>query len=336
MERRERSRTSGIEATDATESPQEVLSARTVRSIVLFAVAGALLYVGATMASNWQATLHALVTFPLTRLTLVLVLVVGGWGMRGWRFHYYLQKSDSPVPFWYAVETFLAGFALTGTPGKLGEAVKGVFLKQDYGVPVTRVVGIVMMERLMDLWGVLLLGSVSLLLFGSGQRLFLACAAVVLFGGVFLCMEQVYRPVLQRMGRLPGLGWITTRVLGILVTGRELMTPRIFMVGLGVSTIAWAMESLSLFVIFQSLGLPVTMLEANFIYCVSTLVGALSMLPGGIGSAEASMIGLLDFLGISYGAGLPAVILIRLCTLWFAVLVGLCFMVRLTLRSRTR
>jgi len=58
------------------------------------------------------------------------------------------------------------------------------------------------------------------------------------------------------------------------------------------------------------------------------------MLPGGIGGTEASMIGILKFMGISYADGLPAVILIRLCTLWLAVLVGVVFMIILLARSK--
>jgi uncharacterized membrane protein YbhN (UPF0104 family) len=46
------------------------------------------------------------------------------------------------------------------------------------------------------------------------------------------------------------------------------------------------------------------------------------------------MVGLLGFLGISYSEGLPAVILIRLCTLWLAILVGVGFMAYLLARAR--
>jgi uncharacterized protein (TIRG00374 family) len=74
-------------------------------------------------------------------------------------------------------------------------------------------------------------------------------------------------------------------------------------------------------------------LQSNFVYCFSTIVGALSMLPGGIGGTEAGMIGLLAFMGISYTSGLPAVILIRLCTLWMAVLVGVGFMILMLAKS---
>jgi len=309
---------------------------RILRSTLVFGVVGVILYAAATLASDYKSTASALLDFPGRTLALVLVLVVVGWLLRGWRFHYYLLQAGPPVPLGYSIAVFLAGFALTGTPAKMGEAAKGVFLKEDYGMSITRVVGILVVERLMDLWGVLLLGSLSFLLFSQWIAAFLLCAAVVVAGGIFLCMEGVYRPILGRLSRIGFLSWVSQKILGILLAGRELMTPRIFVVGLLVSTIAWGMESVALYLILEGLGLSATLLQANFVYCFSTIVGALSMLPGGIGGTEAGMVGLLAVLGISYSNGLPAVILIRVCTLWFAIVVGICFMIAMLARSRIR
>ena len=320
--------------TTAIQSPSALASPRVIRSILIFVVAGVVLYAAATFASDYKSIMESLLRFPITVLMEVIGLVLIGWLLRGWRFHYYLRQGGAAVPLGYSIAAFLAGFALTGTPGKIGEAVKAVFLKQDYEVPATRVVGIVVMERLMDLWGVLLLGSFSLVLFSGWSHLFILCAAAVIAGGIFLCMERVYRPILEFFGRISFLSWISGRILEILTTGRDLMTPRIFIVGLLVSAVAWGMESVSLYLTLEGLGLQSTLLQANFAYCFSTIVGALSMLPGGIGGTEASMIGILKFMGISYADGLPAVILIRLCTLWLAVLVGVIFMSILLARSK--
>lgn len=311
-------------------------TARIVRSVLIFAVAGVLVYGAATMASDYQAVVASFSRFPASALAAVLSLVFVGWMLRGWRFYYYLRQLGEPIPLGYSVATFLAGFALTGTPGKVGEAVKGVFLKEDYGVPVTRVVGIVVVERLMDLWGVLLLGSCSLLLFTQWRGLFLLCAGIVVLGGIFLSVERLYRPVLEMTERISFLSWISRKLLETLLTGRDLMTPRTFAVGLVVSTLAWGMESYSMYLVLDGFGLHSTLLQANFVYCFSTIVGALSMLPGGIGGAEAGMIGLLAFMGIPYTSGLPAVIMIRFCTLWMAVFVGAVLMVGFLARSRAR
>lgn len=311
-------------------------SPRIVRSVIGFTVVGVALYGAATLASDYRSVVAALMGFSPGILVLVLALVFLGWLLRGWRFYYYLGHACGRVPLGYSIAAFLAGLALTGTPGKVGEAVKGVFLKEDYGVSVTRVVGVVMIERLMDLWGVLLLGSFSLLLFKGWESLFLLCAGVVIAGGVFLCMERVYRPILEWTGRFSVLSWISGKVLGILLTGRDLMTPQVFLVGVVVSAVSWSMESISMYLILRGFDLPTDLLQANFVYCFSTLIGALSMLPGGIGGTEAGMIGLLKFMGIPYASALPPVILIRLCTLWFAIGIGVIFMIYMLTGSGIR
>ncbi len=316
------------------ETPSSLTSPRIIRSILIFVIGGVVLYAAATLASDYRIIVASLMNFPIIILLEVLGLVSIGWLLRGWRFYYYLKQSSNNVGITYSIAAFLAGFALTGTPGKLGEAVKGVFLKRDYHVSLTRVVGIVMIERLMDLWGVLLLGSLSIALFSGWRHLFFLCAAAVILAGIFLCTERLYRPALEFCGRIAFLSWICNRVLGVLATGRDLMNPKIFGVGLVISSLAWGMESIALYLVLTGFHIASTLLEANFAYCFSTIVGALSMLPGGIGGTELSMVGIFKFMGISYTQSLPVVIVIRLCTLWFAVLVGIIFMIILLARSK--
>lgn len=321
---------------ESPEMGQSFSYSRIIRSVLIFSFVGIALYGVCAIASDYRSIIAALARFPLDSLAMVLFLVAFGWILRGFRFHYYLRKSGQYVPLVYSVSAFLAGFALTGTPGKIGEAMKGVFLKRDYNVRVTKVVGILVVERLMDLFGVLLLGSLSLLLFKGWIGLFLVCAVLVIAAGMFLCMEVIYRPVLSWLAGFRLLAWPANRVLSALLSGKELMTVKIFMVGLVLSTLAWAMESVSLYVIMKGLGLGATLLEANFTYCFSTLVGALSMAPGGIGGTEAGMIGLMTYMGISYADGLPAVLLIRICTLWLAIFTGLIFSIYLMAFPKTR
>ncbi|MCL4370392.1 MAG: lysylphosphatidylglycerol synthase domain-containing protein [Chloroflexi bacterium] len=60
------------------------------------------------------------------------------------------------------------------------------------------------------------------------------------------------------------------------------------------------------------------------ILALATLVGSLSMLPGGLGAAEGSVAVLLvSTVGLASDLAVAATLLIRLCTLWFGVSVGL-------------
>jgi uncharacterized protein (TIRG00374 family) len=90
--------------------------------------------------------------------------------------------------------------------------------------------------------------------------------------------------------------------------------------------IAWFFECLAFQMVFKGLGLEISLFKATFIYAFSTLAGALSMLPGGIGAAEGSMAGLLLMVEIPKAKATTATIIIRVCTVWFAVILGYGFL----------
>jgi uncharacterized membrane protein YbhN (UPF0104 family) len=110
---------------ETTESNREAgftspTTARVIRSVLIFAMAGVVFYGVATLAGDYHSVFNALASFPGTTFGLVMTLVVIGWLLRGWRFYYYLQKSGEDIPLGYSLSAFLAAFALTGTPGKVG------------------------------------------------------------------------------------------------------------------------------------------------------------------------------------------------------------------------
>ena len=61
---------------------------------------------------------------------------------------------------------------------------------------------------------------------------------------------------------------------------------------------------------------------AMFVYAMAMLAGAISFMPGGLGGAEAVMVGLLVWKGMPGADAIAATVLIRLATLWYAVAVG--------------
>ena len=90
-----------------------------------------------------------------------------------------------------------------------------------------------------------------------------------------------------------------------------------------VSLISWSFECLSYYLILIIFKMDVSLMWSSFSYAFATMVGAMSMLPGGLGVTEGS----LTFLGISKGfpkeVAVASTFIIRVVTLWFAVLVGI-------------
>ncbi|MFW6013165.1 MAG: lysylphosphatidylglycerol synthase domain-containing protein, partial [Candidatus Bipolaricaulota bacterium] len=78
------------------------------------------------------------------------------------------------------------------------------------------------------------------------------------------------------------------------------------------------------YLVFQGLGIPQGFLLSIFIFSFSSVMGAVSFLPGGVGVAEGSMTGIMIALaGLQKHFAVTATVLIRLSTLWLGIFVGL-------------
>jgi len=73
------------------------------------------------------------------------------------------------------------------------------------------------------------------------------------------------------------------------------------------------------------LGVNRPFLLIVFVFAVSSLLGVLSMLPGGIGAVEAGLYGqFVAVANLSTGVAGALTLVIRLATLWFATFLGIC------------
>ena len=105
-----------------------------------------------------------------------------------------------------------------------------------------------------------------------------------------------------------------------------LLRPGPLVVAVLLSTLSWYFECVAFWVVVHGFpGAAVGMQAGTFIYASMTVAGALSFLPGGLGVTEAGMLALLGQLGTGTGRSVAAAatFVTRLCTLWYAVIVGL-------------
>lgn len=303
--------------------PDERLQDTLRRRILLSLGVAVLVYLGFLVWSDWRGFAAALGTFPVALLLPVLALAFANYVLRFLKFARYLQALGVTVATGRSFRIFLAGLAGTVTPGKLGEVLKSFFLRRDAGAPVSLTAPIVLAERFTDLVALLALtalglgdtegGRVTAL---TGLGLCLALLAVVACRGP---VTALLRRLASRGGRLGVLG---QRLDTAYESTRTLLAPRLLLMPTLVSVGAWFCECLGFYLVLRGLGAEVSLERAVFIYCLSTLVGALVMLPGGIGPTEGSMTALLMGLNVPRAAAVAATLVIRACTLWFAVAVG--------------
>jgi uncharacterized membrane protein YbhN (UPF0104 family) len=260
------------------------------------------------------------------QIGLGLLLVLLGYGMRYGRWRLLLRAVDQRPPIRSDARIWMGSFAFTATPGKSGEAVRSLLLKQECGVPVPPTLMALVVERLTDGTAVLLLLLINLPLVMSWQVplavLIGLCGAAGTAGWLVLRSPWVMAPLKSNARRL------LPRKLALaggdgLTALQQLLQPVLLLQATVIGALAWSLEGVSLWLLLRGMGVGAVRIGgATIAHTAAGLLGALTLLPGGLGSTEAGTVGLLAIQGVAVGAATPATLLIRLMTLWFATALG--------------
>ncbi len=272
----------------------------------------------------------ALRDFPWWLAGPVLALTLFNYALRFIKWHIYLrQVGVRSLPTGTSALIFLAGFSMSLTPGKVGELIKGVYLRRLTGTPISRAGAVIAAERITDGLAMLALAGIGLTQFAYGRTLLAVAAVAAVAVVVVLQRPRLFGGILARLEGRPLVGRGVRHAAGFLDASNALYRPRLLLGAVAIGVVSWAGECLAFFLILDGLGLPASwhlLLVATFVLSASSIFGALSMLPGGLGVAEASVTGMLLVLladeAISRGTAVAATLLVRFATLWFAVILG--------------
>lgn len=300
------------------------LGRKIVPAVLVAIVAYAALFVFA----DAEATVREMARVPSRAVLAACLLSLLSFFVRALRWHALLRRVRSNVPFFDSVLVNFAGLAMTITPGKAGEVIKSLLLKEAFEVPVAESAPIVMLERLADLVAIVLLGGVALLLVPGAAT----AGVVTVAGGIALALLVAALPrALEHVPhRLAKVRFIAPRREKLQSSFRALgalVSPGSYLPALGLSLVAWGVQSLTVWLLAATYPeIEISVVDGVVAYCAPLLAGALALVPGGLGATEASMAGVLVVLAgstsvLSVAAALT--VLVRLVTFWLAVAVGL-------------
>jgi uncharacterized protein (TIRG00374 family) len=272
---------------------------------------------------------NSFATFHYGALLPILLWTLFNYALRWLKWDYYLRKLGygAGVSRFTSVLLFTSGMVMAVTPGKVGEVFKSYLLKRVNDTPVSASAPIVLAERLTDGLAMLLLMAAGLNLYPPARPLFWA---LLVCGALVLAALQ-YRPMaewlLGAVERLPLLSRIGPQLRTFYASSFALLSWRLLLVSTVLSIVSWFGECLAFWYVLQGFGQSANshlLLVATFVFAASTLFGLVSFLPGGLGVSEVSSTGLLLLLlqPISQATATAATIVIRFCTLWFGVSLG--------------
>jgi uncharacterized membrane protein YbhN (UPF0104 family) len=297
-------------------------------TLLLVVLLASIFYVGLAIWGSSGRQWARLATLNITTIVLLVVLVSAGYFLRYIRWEYYLEELDYQVPRLANLRIFLASFLMAISPGKVGEAAKSYFLRQEFNIPATPTVAAFFCERFTDVLAMILLTTIGVLVYPNGSWILLFIIFLQLLVLVALQYPSLMESLLfTPLSELDLLSNSIDRMRTFYERSGDLLALRNLLIATGLALLSWALEGLCLWIILRELGFTALSIPmALFVFSASVLLGAAAMLPGGLGSSEALMIAMLIYFGAPRETAVTATILVRLITLWYGVaLGGLCW-----------
>ncbi|NPV77255.1 MAG: flippase-like domain-containing protein [Anaerolineae bacterium] len=289
---------------------------------------GFVVFLGVALLGDLREVQSRVEEFEWRYYPVAILLTLFNYCLRFLKWHYYLGQIGVKNLAWpESLKLFVGGFPLAVTPGKVGEALKGVWLKQKSGLPVGRGISVVVAERISDGLAVLGLSSFGVLAYPRYWPFFLGVLAIL--GGVIV-LSQI-RPaalwVLSVGETIPLVSKFIHGIREFYEGSYALFRPRPTLLAVLLGMTSWLGEGIGFYLILVGLGIEPGLKSlgaAVFILAFSTVVGAASALPGGLGAAELSIGGMLALIvGISPSEAAAATLLIRLATFWLGLGLGI-------------
>jgi uncharacterized protein (TIRG00374 family) len=293
------------------------------KKIIIGIVIAAAVYLGFSLYIDFDKLLEAFSLFDFRYFPLVLLLSFFNYLLRFERWHYYLKVLDIKIPRKISYSIFFGGLIMSITPGKVGELLKSYLIKEYNGTSIHKSAPVILVERLGDFVSLLMVAMVGAIYFEFGRNIVLI--TLIIFGAFLfgLSYRPFAEPVIKYMSKLKLLHKISEKILVAYENSYKLLRPVPLFSMLILASIAWGFEAFGLYVILKVFNTEATFFWSLFVYSFSTIIGGLLLVPGGIGPTEGSLTLLLVRTKIPLNISFVATFLIRVATLWFAILMGI-------------
>lgn len=312
----------------------QILSFRSFLFGIIFAI---IVYLGIMILSDWEDLIANIFKINPIVVILAMLLSLSNYFCRFIKWHLFTRSLELEIPVKDNFLIFFAGLCLSITPAKVGEAIRAFLLQKTKSIELSKGLASTFSERLIDLLAVTLLALGGIFVLGFSQSVnYLPLLVLILLGILLGVLIFLFDPLYNSLSWVFHLKpWASIGLKIDKFRSDVVITFHydVFFGSLCIGIIGWACEAFGFFLLAQNLGIPLTFEASIFIYATSSLLGAISFFPGGLGVVEGSMeLFLANLLVISLPLAGALIILIRLTTLWFGVSLGIIFLMVVTRR----
>jgi len=273
---------------------------------------------------DWDQAARALGRSQASYVALALLVYYATFPMRAWRWASLLRTGGAAIGWRDLLRIlFIGWFVNCIVPAKLGDLYRSYLVKQRFGVSLSRTVGVVVAERLLDLIVVFVLlivgGYVAFgrtvvpdlrFVYGTGSALLLVIVAGLV--GVYVVAPRIARffpAEVRRIGRLFREG--------------VLHSFRALPIAAPLTLLIWAAEALRLFFVLTALGLDLPLSGVVFVAVATSLLTTVPLTPAGFGFVEIAMVYVLtEGFGLAQTDAIAVAVVDRAVSVLSVIVIG--------------
>lgn len=297
------------------------------RNKIIFSIIfGAVIFLGLSIYANFSELGLAFKEFRWIILPLLFMLAFCNYLTRFVKWNYYTGLLGIRLEKKLSLLIFLSSFIMSVTPGKIGEVFKSYLLKEQTETPISKSAPIVIAERITDFLSLVLLSIIGAITFNYGKFLIITIGIIFILVVMMLSSRRISVSLINFFEKFKLFNKVSHKIHTAYDSIYTMVQLKPLLIAVLISMVAWFFECFAFYLVINNFNqvqlLSINLQIATFIYGFATIAGAITMLPGGLGATDASITGLLVVLNIPKNISVASTLIIRVATLWFAVVVG--------------
>tara|TARA_B100000809_G_scaffold238725_1_gene259729 strand:+ start:468 stop:1409 length:942 start_codon:yes stop_codon:yes gene_type:complete len=291
--------------------------------LILVLVAAIGIYAIFLFMSDFNIISEKISNFKIYYLPLILLLVTVSWIPLIIRWQFLLKTSEIYIPFTKSILVYLSGSALQITPGQIGELIKAQILKTGFNIPRTKTAPVVLVEKVYDLIGAIIASIIGIIILELEIYLIIFAIFVLALIFFFIYYKPAFEFFLKQIIKMKFFSKYTENILESYEIIKKITTPQIAIRSISLSITYWFIVSIAVYYTLLAFDIDIlNYLKVLSIFTTSTILGAITFIPGGIGVTEGSIAGFFTLEGINMSTALVLSVMIRIVTLWYNVSIG--------------
>jgi len=293
------------------------------RNIFISLGIAGVLYLGFTIYANIDSVFAAFDAFNWLLIPLLLLLSLFNYFFRFLKWDYYLSRVNVKIKKIDSFSIFMSGLIMSVTPGKMGELMKSYLVKEVTKTPVSKTFTIVFAERITDFVSLIFITLVGAYIYNFGREVVIGVGVFFLIILIIISNRRVAFAIISLLEKNKVLNKHLEKIHNAYESSYQMLRPLPLLYMTLLSLVSWSFECFGYHLILINFNIEVSFIWAAFSYGFAIIVGAISMLPGGLGVTEGSLTFLLIREGYQKNLAVASTFIVRVVTLWFAVLVGI-------------